>query len=318
MRERASPCCAPRHRSSRKSNALRIEFTGEPQRATAIGAFRRGEVLYVSLNDLAHVFGVGTYENRDAGKMELKRASQRVKVTAANPFVILGDQTDRQTVHQLPVGVLYAAGSFFVPLTPFLRLFPAAFGVNAFYDAGAGVLQVGGEPSPSLYDISGVSLEPKSNGILIRVAARKKLRDYENWLRTDGWLYVTIADARADTAAINALAVVPPVRQIIAIQSPTALQLTFRLAGKPATSEIVEADSSNDLLILVRTAGKDEAAAPPHEPPADLEGSAETLGPRRHRPRCGTRGIRPGNDRRHRGEGKTGHPGHHAEARGAD
>jgi N-acetylmuramoyl-L-alanine amidase len=244
-----------------QTNALRIEFTGEPQRATAIGAFRRGDVLYVSLNDLAHVFNVGTYENREAGKLELKRGSMRVKVTASNPYVVLGDPAASQIVHQLPLGVLYAARSFFVPLSPFLRLFPPAFGVNAFYSPDANILQVGGEPSPSLYDVSGVSLEPKSNGILIRVSARKKLRDYENWLRTDGWLYVTIADARADTAAINALAVISPVREIIAIQSPTSVQLTFRLAGKLATSEIVEADSSNDLLILVRSAGKGEIAA---------------------------------------------------------
>jgi N-acetylmuramoyl-L-alanine amidase len=256
-----------------QTNSLRVEFTGEPGRSTSVGAFRRGEALYVSLNDLAHVFNVPTYENRVTRKIELKRGSLRVKVTGASPFVVLTDQTDRQTVHQLSLDGLYAAGSFFVPLASFLRLFPSAFGVSAFYNPDANLLEVGGEPSPSLYDITGVSLEPKSNGVLIRVQARKKLRDYENWLRTDGWLYVTIADARADTAAINALAAIAPVREIIAIQSPTSVQLTFRITGKLATSEIIEEENSNSLLILVRTAGKEEAAAAaPREAPADLEG----------------------------------------------
>lgn len=255
-----------------QTNSLRVEFTGEPQRSTAIGAFRRGEALYVSLNDLAHVFNVTTYENKDARKIELKRGPLRVKVTGSNPFVVFTDQTERQTVYQFSVDVLYAAGSFFVPLTSFLRLFPPAFGVKGFYDPETNLLRVGGEPSPSLYDITGISLEPKTNGVLIRVSTRKKLRDYENWLRNDGWLYVTIADARADIAAINAISAVGPVREIVAIQSPTSVQLTFRIAGKLATSEILEDDTSNDLLILVRAAGKEDVAAHPREIPTDLEG----------------------------------------------
>lgn len=261
------------HDSFAQQNAVRIEFTGEPSRTTDIGAFRRTGTLYVSLTDLVHLFSLSSYENRDARKLEVKRTSLRIKVSGANPFVVITDQTGRPSVVQLSHDVIYAAGTFFVPLGSFLPLFPLTFGVQAFFNPGENLLHIGGEASATLYDIPGVVFEPKANGILIRIAARKKLREFENWLRTDGWLYVTIADARADTAAINAMQPSLPVKQVIAIQSPTAIQLTFKLSGKIAASEIIHDEQSDDLLLLVRTVSTEEAIQPlrDRDTQADLE-----------------------------------------------
>ncbi|MEW6509757.1 MAG: N-acetylmuramoyl-L-alanine amidase [Bacteroidota bacterium] len=263
--------CAPLHA---QPNAVRIEFTGQPERSTVAGAFHRGGTLYVSLSDMTHIFALNTYENREARKLEIKRAGLRIKVAGGNPFVIVTDESGRQSVYQLPQDVLFAAGSFFVPLTSFLPLVPLTFGLQGFFSPADTLLHFGGEASASLFDIPSVALEPKANGLLIRIAATKKLADYENWLRADGWLYVTIANARADTASINAMKTVAPVREIIAIQSPTSAQLTFRLAGRIASSEIVPDEASNDLLVLVRAAAPEELA-PQREKTVqpDLEGS---------------------------------------------
>jgi N-acetylmuramoyl-L-alanine amidase len=122
------------------------------------------------------------------------------------------------------------------------------------------VLGIGTQAAAPAFDISTVRLEVKSNGMLIRIAATKKLSEYENWMRADGWLYVTVGDARADIAAINSVRPAGLVKQIIAIQSPTSVQLTFRLSGKIAASEIVSDAESNDLLLLIRTPGAGETA----------------------------------------------------------
>lgn len=239
-------------------NAVRIEFTGDSLHATVVGSFQRSGTRYVSLTDLTHIFGSNTYENREARKLEIKRPGLRIKVAGSNPFVVLTDSAGRQSVHQLPHDVLFAAGSFFVPLTSFLPLVALTFGVQGFYSPSDTLIHFGGEASTALHDIPSVSLDPKTNGLLIRIAANKKLTEYENWLRADGWLYVTVSDARGDTAAINAMTPVLPVKRIIAIQSPTSLQLTFQLAGSNASSEIITEEGTNDLLVLVRAASPGE------------------------------------------------------------
>ena len=241
-----------------QQNSVRVEFTGDSLRATVVGAFQRGGTLYVSLTDLTHIFTSNTYENREARKLEIKRPGLRIKVAGGNPFIVLTDGTGRQSVHQLPQDVLFAAGSYFVPLTSFLPLVALTFGVQGFYSPADNLLHFGGEASTALYDVPSVSLEPKANGLLIRIAANKKLTEYENWLRADGWLYVTIGAARGDTGAINAMPTVAPVKQIIAIQSPTSLQLTFQLSGSNASSEIITEEGTNDLLVLVRAASPGE------------------------------------------------------------
>jgi N-acetylmuramoyl-L-alanine amidase len=43
------------------------------------------------------------------------------------------------------------------------------------------------------------------------------------------------------------------IKKIVAIQSPTSVQLTFRLSGKVAATEVLRDNASNDLLISIRT-----------------------------------------------------------------
>ena len=268
-----------------QENAVRVVFAGDSARATVIGAFRRNGFVYVSLNDIAHVFSLATYASPQTQKFEVKRVPLRLKVSSENPFVVVTDETGRSTAYQLPAKVIYAANSYFVPLSPFVPLLRPVFGINAAYNEWSGVLGVGTQPAASMYDISGLRLESKSNGMLIRIHATKRLDEYENWMRGDGWLYVTVGNARADTAAINAVKPRGMVREIVAIQSPTSVQLTFRLAGKVAATEITGDDSSHDLLLAIRTPVADETTprsvnevTPPAGPGAPAPGKREPPG----------------------------------------
>ncbi len=256
-----------------QDNAVRVEFAGDSARSTVIGAFRRSGLVYVSLNDLAQIFSLATYESRESQKFEIKRLPMRLKVAGGNPFIVVIDGQGHQSVYQLPARVIYAASSFFVPLASFLPLLRPVFGANASFDRWTGVLGIGTQAALPAFDISTVRLEAKSNGMLIRISATKKLSEYENWMRADGWLYVTVGDARADIAAINAVRPAGLVKQIIAIQSPTSVQLTFRLSGKIAASSIMNDDESNDLLLVIRTPGAGETG------PATGKEKGTTTGP---------------------------------------
>lgn len=241
-----------------QENPLRLIFDAEPSRKATVGAFRQRGVVYVSVDDLAKVFALNTYQNRDARKLELKELPLRLTVSATNSFVVRADHSGRRAVHQISAPVVFASGSYYAPAASFVPLFNQTFNKDLSYDRREGVLRVGRGIPVSTFDITTVTFEQKSNGMLIRIPATRELKDYESWLRQDGWLYVTIADAKADIRAINRLKPSGIVRQIVAIQSPGSVQLTFKLSGKIAAADIVKPDDSNELLVTVRTPGAED------------------------------------------------------------
>lgn len=246
------PALPPAHA---QEHLLRVEFAGEPGRGSSLGMFRQHGVLYGSLNDLADLLALSTSENAAMRRHEVKKVPLRLKVGGDSPYVILTDQSGRQRVYQLPARVIRAGESYFVPLLSFLPLFNELFNASLSYDAARNVLRVGGSAPAAGPDITTVVLESKANGMLLRIPCARPLTDLETWLRDDGWLYVTIANARADIAAINRIRPDGLVREIVAIQSPTSVQLTFRLAGRIAASEVLRSADSLDILILLRTPG---------------------------------------------------------------
>jgi N-acetylmuramoyl-L-alanine amidase len=278
--------------SSAQDNTIRVVFEQNPERNTVIGAFRTRGILYGSLTDLAQVFQVATYTNVTTAKIELKRGPYRIKLTGGNPFIVVTDEAHVQTVYQLSSNVMFAANTFFVPMQPALPYFQVFFDKTARFDPGNGTLAIGNAPPPTAYDVPSISIQPKLNGMLIRVASQKKIEDVESWLRADGWFYVTLADVKADVAAINATRPAGIVEQVIAIQSPTSVQLTFRLAGKIAATEILRDDGSNDLLLSIRVpeakevppAREMKVVVPERKPPVTPEEKAEPTPERRQPP----------------------------------
>lgn len=263
-----------------QDNTVRIIVDGDPRGSSVIGVFRLKGVLYASLTDLAATFRVVPYENHVAAKMEVKQGPYRIKVTGGSPFIVVTDQAGRQTVYQLPAKVLYAAGSFFVPLQSFLPYFGLVFNKTGSFEVTSNTLRVSPGPPPSAFDIPTVVLEPRSNGMLIRIRSYKKVEDVESWLRQDGWLYVTLTDVKADIKAINALRGEGVVKDIVGIQSPASVQLTFKLAGKIAATEILREEGSFDILIAVRTPAPDEriqGAVPQMQGPADAKDPAPVV-----------------------------------------
>lgn len=246
--------------ASAQDYTTKVQFRDDSTRNTKIGIFRRQGNIYCSLTDLAEIFTLGTFENHGMGKFEIKRPPYRIIVSAGSPFIVVSDSSGNKSIFQLPYTIVHAAGSYFVPLTSFLTYFDLTFNTTATFDERENVLRIGPPVAANAFDISTLELTPKANGMLIRIPSSKPLPDLESWLRQDGWLYLTISDARADTATINSLPPSGLVRKIVAIQSPTSVQLTFKLVGKVATSEIIRSNSSNDVYLSIRTPGPDEKA----------------------------------------------------------
>ncbi len=238
-----------------QGNTIRMEFETDASKNTIIGTFMRDGIKYCSLTDLLQSLDIRASETEERGKLEFTVAPFNVKVAKGNPFLVVTDQK-RQSVYQLPLGVVVASGSYFVPMKSFLRFFNNIHHPSITYNGT--LLLVGTAPVTPLYEINSVILEPKSNGMLIRIPAPRPMKDLESWLRNDGWFYVTIPDARADTTAIDRTKPIGLVRKIVAIQSPMSVQLTFKLSGTISSTELIQNPVSNDIVITIRTKGGEE------------------------------------------------------------
>ena len=255
----AGSCFSPGGRTaSGQSNSLQIVFEDDPGQKRTAGVFAHDGISYVSLNDLASIYGLTFLENTESEKLEVKRGGEALTVTAGNPFVVTTDAAGRKSIYQIPVEVIHISGAYFVPLNPLLPLIDRLTGRSSTLDERTGSVLVEGSSPIAVFDIPTLDFEPKANGLVIRVRAKKPLNDFESWLRQDGWLYVTIADARADTQAINNLKPGGMISRIVAIQTPTSVQLTFKLSGKVAASEIIRDDNSGDILVSIRRPGEED------------------------------------------------------------
>jgi N-acetylmuramoyl-L-alanine amidase len=243
--------------------SIPVQFLRDTSRNTRVGSFERGGIAYFSLDDLTEVLHIQSYKNPETRKMQIQTGGYSIKVTAGNPFVVFTDRDTISTVAQLPSNVLYAAGAFFVPAASFLPLIDNIYDDAIAYDAPRGRIFIGRVQPKSRFDISAVNIEPKMNGYLFTIVSSKELKDYELWtkpLGNDTWVYLTIADARADVAAIQGLRGAGILKKAMAFQSATSVQLTFKLKGSIQNAEILPAEGSTNLLLTIHLPPGNEAA----------------------------------------------------------
>jgi len=247
-----------------QQTSLRVDFRGHREKPAAVGVISRKGIVFASADDLAAVLGLSGHKSHQT--LELSASKSRLKLTALNPFIIASDAAHRQTILQLSTEVLYSAGVFFVPLRSFLEAASHWLPSSVEYDDQAGVLLVGPEGTAKAYDISTVEMETKTNGMAIRIPLSAEIRNVEHWLRPDGWLYLTIADARADVASLNATSPEGLVKKVVAIQSPGSVQLSFKLRSAPESEELTRDPSTGDVIVTLRMPGSVKPPPPLDDP----------------------------------------------------
>jgi N-acetylmuramoyl-L-alanine amidase len=251
--------------------SIEVRFAAEPDRSTVIGAIERQHTTYCSLNDIAAVFKLDMYINKEAQKIELKTEIYSIKATANNPFVILTDRDGTAHIFQLPQNCLTAAGSYFAPAQSFLPILDIVMEEDIAYESDRRLITAGPLAPAPRFTVGAIALEEKLNGTLVRIQMHKEVKDYESWLQPikladprsapEYWLYLTIVDATVDTATVAAVKPKGLVRQVLAFQSPGSVQLTLRLRGEVSGTELLKADDGNDLLLTIHTPTAEQAAA---------------------------------------------------------
>lgn len=243
-----------------------VIFERNSPRNTTLHALSRSGHLYASLTDFGTAFGIKATA-RDQ-KLELPAGQYTLEVTSDNPFVIVTDANHNANVFQLQEDVIRSGGTFYAPVEEFVRVIDDLLSEDVAFDRARRAIIVGHAGRTSAFDIGGLTFEEKSNGDLIRLQCSKKLPDYETWTKAignDTWLYMTIADARADARALRQISSRGNLRQVLVFQSPTSVQLTFKLKGQVASVEPMPAEGSNDILLAIHRPEEIVAVKPAYD-----------------------------------------------------
>ncbi|MBE0559194.1 MAG: hypothetical protein IH628_18350, partial [Proteobacteria bacterium] len=187
-------------------------------------------------------------------KIEFRLPSYRLKVTADNPYLVITELTSKSaSVYQLSIPSLFESGVYYVPVLEFVRVLSFIWNNGVTYDQRDMAMRIDASPPSPRFDITDLDVEPKLNGYLLTLKASRPLGGVEAWLKPDGWLFVTVTDARADTDALTRIKPTGPIKKILVFQSPTSVQLTFRLSPDVVKAEVVDDPSSANLQLSLRT-----------------------------------------------------------------
>ena len=251
-------------------DSSQIVVARKPSASGYVGATFLDGVRYISLSDFVRLFSLNNFQNAATKKMDIKLTRAQLRLAGDNPFVGVTEfSTRNQTSEQLPLPIRMVGDSLYAPLFYFLPLFNSYSQTQLAVDTTREVdaARIDSARRSRKIDITGVTVESRKNGYLIRIHSTTKLTDVERFTRNDNWLYVMLPNATADTAAINASEPDNIVEEVVAVQSPVSAQLSFKLKKKIETSEIIQDVSSNDIFVSIHTT----------TPPSRKELAAEKL-----------------------------------------
>ena len=241
--------CLPSLRSQEESQ-LAVFFEGEEARA-ALSTVRRDGVVYASLGELADLLTVKYFHNVQNKKMVLRVGARAIKVTAMSPFVVVDDK-----VYQLALPTVEIGKSIFVPLALFLDVVGGLFPAETDFDGTSSVLRV----RRLRYNITGVEVEDKLNGFLIRFVTTRNFKASDVATSFNrGWLNVTLYGGVLDSARVASEKPMGIVKRIVPFQFESSAQVSF-LLDQDVVDQKVYVDEG-EVLVSLRSSRMLDAAS---------------------------------------------------------
>lgn len=195
------------------------------------------DFYFLGLQQVAEILNTHTYYSNKVRKAILYLGEERITVTAFNPFVLVGKK-----VLQMPVETRYRDGEIYVPVKFFL---PILKDLLADSPNGDGLDELS-----KTANITGVQVEEKANGTLIRVTTLKEFDKANVSTRfSRGWLYLDIFHGKIDKNSFVSKFQKKLVTEIEPVQSEDMTQLSFKLRRDMSGKALNVTCLSNEILI---------------------------------------------------------------------
>ena len=222
-----------------------------------IPTYIRFGTVYISLDAFAKALSLNTYYNTPAQKIELKFKNYDLKFTADNPYIILTSDADNTAnVYQLPTSTYLINSQIFVPVLYVIKPMQIALGKRMILDGNNHLVltnqteDLNSNSNNGSYNISGIDIAERANGTLIRVKTDKSIPSYSSDFK-DSVLTILFRDVNADVANIPTKGPGGLVKKIKVRNVGNDTEFQFTLGKDYTTSEVLNADNSNDILITL-------------------------------------------------------------------
>lgn len=238
-----------------------------------IPAYQREGMVYFSIKDFADVLSINYYYNAETGKIELKFDEHSLIFTEKNPFIVLAGKNEEEKLIQLPTSVYLINNILFIPADYSVRLLQKAYGGGIKFEASGNQYRLSVKekteeetPIPTVIGIpdekrnapdysadvgiTGISLEEKVNGTLVRVNSEKKITSY-NSSYMNGMLTIIFRNVTADLQKIKNASPAGLITEIKSRNINGDTEFQFKVEKDYASNEVINAGSGNDLLITI-------------------------------------------------------------------
>jgi N-acetylmuramoyl-L-alanine amidase len=231
-------------------------------RVTSVNGYERFGVAYVSVRDFAAALSYPWVYNAERRKIELRLPHHRVKASAQNPFLVVTEvATSTSSVVQMPANVFLLDSTYYAPASEFLAVLERLSPTGVLLTAESRVIAQEPAVGGSRFDITGVGVETRSNGYILTIKASRKLGYFDTILR-NGWLYITVDAAVADTIALSKFKTNDILRKIVVFQYPASVQLTFQVSPDIGQADpVVDAQTDNLIFALHTKSAMEKAEA---------------------------------------------------------
>ena len=218
-----------------------------------IPVYQVDNINYVATMDVAGAFEVNVFENTKVRKKVFRLNNLKIKISAYTHFVMVDND-----VLQMPHPAIYQNEDIYVPLKAFAEILKSKKIIRD-YHLIRGLPQALPETpasAVSIFNIQGVQVVERNNGVMIRVRTAKTFREsnVKAWLNRQEWLYVTIPGGKLDVANFQE----PPLpadgllRKMVVNQLDDVVQLSFRLRGKVESVDVLYSDHPSEIIINLR------------------------------------------------------------------
>jgi N-acetylmuramoyl-L-alanine amidase len=266
--------------------SLRVQF-GDQTRS--IPGYDSSGVVYVSMRDYAAALSLPSAISTERKKMEVRLPNHRVKATSGSAFFVVTEiSSDISSVYQMTHNVFVRDSLYYAPASEFVALLDRLSPLGVTLNAESRSVTKEPVTGDQQFDVTGLSIEQRLNGYLLTIEAPRKLGTFDAFLSHDGWLYVTINDAQADTVSLSRFKGGDAIRRVLVFQSPTSVQLTFQVSADIVQVDPLLDNQSSNLLISLHTRTdlpKEEPVLKKPDPKPKEEVIRETHPPTRNRPK---------------------------------
>lgn len=233
-----------------------------------LSAYYKGNIAFVSVNELAQTFGVNHFYNPSNKKIEMKFNSYILKITAKNPFVVLASRRGNETeTYQLPLTTLSLKGEIFIPLHYSSILLEKCFEKRINFSASTGYIAKTEKPSVDVpiikpetktetpptpafppVDVK-ITIDEKANGTLITIKPDKKVSKIEHQIRNDT-LRILFTNSGLDQNKIQRTSPKGLVQGVDVSTASLGTVLNIALKKDYATYDLIN-DGGKDILVSI-------------------------------------------------------------------